>query len=77
MGHLGQAANLFTSVIFGKQPVHCPYAEDCYCKLYGMCGLECGAGSCTGQYELPDYSELPVGWPYIGWDEKPRRPVEA
>lgn len=32
----------------------CPSAEECYCRLYGRCGLEgCKKGRCKGQYRLP------------------------
>jgi len=33
----------------------CPRADQCYCRLYGRCGLEgcTTAGSCNGQYVLP------------------------
>lgn len=60
-------------MIFGKEPVFCPSAEDCYCKLFGMCDLEClDAGSCEGQYTLPKYATLPQGWPRVGWDKEDR-----
>ncbi|KAL6708546.1 hypothetical protein ACN47E_002527 [Coniothyrium glycines] len=60
-------------MIFGKKPVHCPRAEDCYCKVFGMCKLLCtNEGSCEGQYSLPPYSSLPKDWPLIGWDGKKR-----
>ncbi|KKZ60736.1 hypothetical protein EMCG_04584 [[Emmonsia] crescens] len=62
-------------MIFGREPIHCPTAEDCYCKQFGLCNLTCkGQGSCEGRYTLPPYSNLPQGWPDIGWDGKPRRP---
>jgi hypothetical protein len=61
-------------VIFGKPPVHCPSAKDCYCKVFGICNLECpDQGSCKGRYTLPPYSSLPNGWPYVGWDGKERQ----
>ena len=32
----------------------CPSASECYCKLYGRCGLTCPRpGRCTGQYKPP------------------------
>jgi len=32
----------------------CPSASDCYCRLYGRCGLTCHKpGRCVGQYRLP------------------------
>ena len=37
----------------------CPSAEDCYCKLYGRCGLTCPtAGHCIGQYRAPPNLKL-------------------
>jgi hypothetical protein len=39
----------------------CPRAEDCYCRLYGRCGLKsCTNGRCHGQYQLPKNLQLPV-----------------
>jgi hypothetical protein len=42
----------------------CPRAEECYCRLYGRCGLEgCERlGSCAGQYSLPPDLKLPDDW---------------
>lgn len=41
----------------------CPSAADCYCRLYGRCGLEaCSEGSCRGQYTLPVNYKLPEDW---------------
>ncbi|KAJ4993232.1 hypothetical protein SVAN01_01207 [Stagonosporopsis vannaccii] len=60
-------------MIFGKEPVHCPSAKDCYCKVFGICNLTCtDAGSCKGRYILPPYSSLPKGWPLVGWKGEPR-----
>ncbi|CBX98751.1 predicted protein [Plenodomus lingam JN3] len=36
-------------MMFGKPPVHCPRAEDCYCKTFGLCNLKCDEGSCEGR----------------------------
>ncbi|EEA22338.1 hypothetical protein TMatcc_008222 [Talaromyces marneffei ATCC 18224] len=63
-------------IIFGKSPVYCPSAAECYCKVYGMCDLpNCSEGECDGQYHLPPYSTLPQGWPRVGWngEERPFR----
>ena len=59
-------------MIFGKESVHCPSAADCYCKTYGLCGMDCDRDKCSGQYTLPPYSTLPQGWPKIGWDNEHR-----
>lgn len=42
----------------------CPSAADCYCRLYGRCGLEhcTSPGSCQGQYQLPKDLKLPESW---------------
>lgn len=42
----------------------CPSAQECYCRLYGRCGLEgeCTQGSCRGQYSLPRDYKLPEDW---------------
>ncbi|KAF2822030.1 hypothetical protein CC86DRAFT_94696 [Ophiobolus disseminans] len=61
-------------MIFGKPPVHCPSAMDCYCRVFGLCNLTCeDRGSCDGRYTLPPYSSLPVGWPYRGWNKEQRQ----
>ncbi|KAL4914459.1 hypothetical protein BDW62DRAFT_143934 [Aspergillus aurantiobrunneus] len=55
-------------MIFGKDPVYCPSAEECYCKTFGLCDLTCpNVDACNDRYQLPRYSTLPKGWPYIGW----------
>jgi len=39
----------------------CPSAEECYCRLYGRCGLGgCTPGRCRGQYSLPPNLQLPA-----------------
>ncbi|KPM43652.1 hypothetical protein AK830_g2864 [Neonectria ditissima] len=60
-------------VIFGKKPVHCPNASDCYCQNYGMCDLKCDADKCDGQYILPPFSTLPKEWPHKGWKNEDRQ----
>lgn len=42
----------------------CPSADECYCRLYGRCGLKgCSTpGRCQGQYRLPPKLTLPVDW---------------
>ncbi|CEJ60735.1 hypothetical protein PMG11_09298 [Penicillium brasilianum] len=41
----------------------CPSAQDCYCRLYGRCGLQCqNPGTCRGQYQVPQYYKLPDDW---------------
>ncbi|PSN66285.1 hypothetical protein BS50DRAFT_495128 [Corynespora cassiicola Philippines] len=60
-------------MIFGKEPVHCPSAKDCYCKVFGLCDLQCKEkGSCDGRYILPPYATLPKGWPFVGWNQEER-----
>ncbi|VUC20656.1 unnamed protein product [Clonostachys rosea] len=59
-------------MIFGKKAVHCPAAGQCYCRLYGLCDLDCEQDECEGQYYLPPFSTLPRGWPMIGWNKEDR-----
>lgn len=66
------ASPLTELVIFGKDPVHCPSAGECYCQTYGLCGMKCDKTGCSGQYTLPPFSTLPQGWPKIGWDNEDR-----
>jgi hypothetical protein len=41
----------------------CPSAQDCYCRLYRRCGLQCpNPGTCRGQYQVPQYFKLPDDW---------------
>lgn len=63
-------------VIFGMEPIHCPDAAECYCKVWGLCNLECTPWDCQDRYILPPFSNLPEGWPYIGWDGQPQDPNE-
>ncbi|KAJ4317765.1 hypothetical protein N0V94_004763 [Neodidymelliopsis sp. IMI 364377] len=61
-------------MVFGKEPVHCPSAKECYCKVFGLCDLTCDQpGSCIGRYILPPFSSLPEGWPLVGWKGEPRK----
>jgi hypothetical protein len=49
-------------ILFGKQAVNCPSAEDCYCKTFGKCGLKCTEGDC-GVYQYPlDIPRLRTWW---------------
>ncbi|KAI1329684.1 hypothetical protein F5Y16DRAFT_364998 [Xylariaceae sp. FL0255] len=60
-------------MMFGKEPVHCPSASECYCKVFGLCQLECSdESSCEGRYTLPRVSTMPVGWPKKGWHGEDR-----
>jgi hypothetical protein len=59
--------------IFGKPYIHCPNAQDCYCKTFGLCSLECaGDKECGERWSFPPSSLLPKGWPEIGWDGQER-----
>ncbi|CEN60628.1 hypothetical protein ASPCAL03064 [Aspergillus calidoustus] len=65
-------------MIFGKDPVHCPSAEECYCKVFGLCDLTCPSeGACNDRYVLPPYSTLPDGWPFIGWHGQKQDPSKG
>ncbi|EME82349.1 uncharacterized protein MYCFIDRAFT_189039 [Pseudocercospora fijiensis CIRAD86] len=64
-------------IIFGKDPVSCPNAKQCYCNLYGICDLNCEEeGVCSAMYTLAKYSVLPEGWPDVDWDGKWRNVTE-
>ncbi|KAI0149139.1 hypothetical protein BJ166DRAFT_57333 [Pestalotiopsis sp. NC0098] len=71
-GRSGRVLEFSWHIIFGKEPVYCPSASDCYCKVFGLCDLSCSDGSCDGRYTLPPYSTLPAGWPRIGWNGEAR-----
>ncbi|KAH7092008.1 hypothetical protein FB567DRAFT_588321 [Paraphoma chrysanthemicola] len=61
-------------MVFGRPPVHCPSAKECYCKVFGLCDLNCeNTGNCDGRYTLPPFSSLPNGWPYVGWTGEKRQ----
>ncbi|KAI5292359.1 hypothetical protein KEM52_006422 [Ascosphaera acerosa] len=69
-------------MIFGKPPVHCPPAKQCYCRQFGLCDLDCDelyGMTCEGRYELPPYSNIPAGWPVFDWygDVRPGWEAEA
>ena len=67
----------FSIVIFGKEPVFCPNAKQCYCDLFGVCNLGCGEeGVCDAMFTLPKYSVLPEGWPDVDWDGNWRNVTE-
>jgi hypothetical protein len=48
----GRVLEYMWHILFGKEAVHCPNAEDCYCRMYGRCGLRCEEGDC-GVYQYP------------------------
>ena len=59
-------------VVFGKDAVHCPDMSNCYCKLFGICGLSCNHENCEGQWHFPPGLALPEGWPKVGWNGEER-----
>jgi hypothetical protein len=48
----GRVLEYMWHILFGKQAVHCPSTEDCYCKTFGKCELRCTEGDC-GVYQYP------------------------
>ena len=48
----GRVLEYMWHILFGKEAIHCPDADDCYCRMYGKCGLKCEEGDC-GQYQYP------------------------
>ncbi|KAI1852572.1 hypothetical protein JX265_003054 [Neoarthrinium moseri] len=71
-GRCGRVFEFAWHIIFGKEGVFCPSAGECYCKVFGICGLNCSDSSCDDRYILPTYSNLPAGWPRIGWSGEAR-----
>ncbi|RMJ21704.1 hypothetical protein PHISP_07431 [Aspergillus sp. HF37] len=59
-------------IMFGFEGVNCPSAGECYCKVYDRCDMQCEEDSCEERYQLPPFSTLPEGWPYIGWHGETR-----
>ncbi|PPJ49813.1 hypothetical protein CBER1_03328 [Cercospora berteroae] len=67
----GRVLEYMWHVILGQEAVHCPDPEECYCKLYGICGVPCDVfGQCKGVFTMPAYSTLPTGWPDYGWEKE-------
>ena len=64
----GRAFEYLWHVVMGKPAVNCADAGDCFCRLYGLCGLECrDRASCEGRYVLPPFwVGLPKAWPDEG-----------
>ncbi|KAH9883627.1 hypothetical protein F4778DRAFT_766032 [Xylariomycetidae sp. FL2044] len=71
-GLSGRVFEFSWHIIFGKDPVHCPSARDCFCQVYGRCDMQCGEDGCENWYILPQFSNLPDGWPLVGWDREER-----
>ena len=58
-------------MIFGKSPVYCPKAKECYCNTFGLCRLDCERDEkCGDRWRYPAWQELPKDWPAIGLDGK-------
>lgn len=68
----GRVLEYMWHIIFGKNSVYCPLANQCYCRVYGLCDLDCEDDKCKGRYVLPNVSTLPGGWPEIGWSGEHR-----
>lgn len=68
----GRVMEFSWHILFGKQALHCPSAKECYCKVWGMCNLDCNDERCEGRYTLPGRANLPEGWPTIGWEGEAR-----
>lgn len=59
-------------IMFGQPAFHCPNAEECYCKTFGLCNLECKENQCGERWPFPPYSSLPKKWPTVGWNDETR-----
>lgn len=63
--------------IFGRPPVHCPNVQECYCKTYGLCNLNCPEDyRCGERWHFPPSASLPQGWPEFGWKGEFRTPEQ-
>jgi hypothetical protein len=63
----GRVLEYMWHVIFGKEPVHCPSARECYCRGFGKCDLKCTEGDC-GVYQYPlNIPRLKTLWWKIKW----------
>jgi hypothetical protein len=70
----GRIMEYIWHLLFGMESVLCPGVEECYCRVFGKCGLprgSCEVGRCEGQWFLPGYpggEGLPEGWPERGFE---------
>lgn len=67
-------------ILFQQAAVSCPRTDECFCRLYGLCELQClGEGSCQGRWwppwplekldaHWPEVGQGERGWPVKGWD---------
>ncbi|KAL1862878.1 hypothetical protein VTK73DRAFT_6588 [Phialemonium thermophilum] len=72
----GRVLEYIWHIIFGREAVHCPKAEDCYCNLWGLCDLKCTQDQCEGRYKFPPSAAMPKGWPRIGFEGEERNYTE-
>lgn len=50
-------------ILFGKPAYYCPPAEECYCKKFGLCDLNCEReGWCLGRIWLNPQKNMPIGF---------------
>lgn len=68
----GKVMEFMWHILMGQPDLLCPNAEECYCRTFGLCNLECfEEGFCEGRYKLPGWdSKMPEGWPFEGQGEK-------
>ncbi len=71
-GRSGRIMEYMWHVIFGKEAILCPDTEECYCKKFGLCDLDCREeGKCEGRYwDMGVDTTLPKGWPEQGQGER-------
>jgi hypothetical protein len=73
----GRLMEYIWHVLFGMESVLCPSAEECYCRVFGKCEVQCESeGGCEGQWVYPVGEKLPEGWPEWGFEGE-WRDVEA
>jgi len=80
-GRTGRIMEYMWHIIFGMDAVLCLDAEECYCRKFGVCGLDCSREECKGRYwegglnspfptDWPEEGQGERGWPVDGWWEK-------
>ncbi|KAB8339069.1 hypothetical protein FH972_022005 [Carpinus fangiana] len=64
----GRIMEYMWHILFGQNPVACPTAEECFCKKFGLCDLDCQEeGACENRFWQPwPLAVLPKGWPKMG-----------
>jgi hypothetical protein len=62
----GRVMEYMWHIIFGMPAVDCQEAGECFCQTFGLCNLKCDGKECEKRYILPQYANIPSGWPEVG-----------